>query len=572
MLNQLKKWLLVATMSVLTLSQSTYAFSLIEVPYQYYDDESYLDELEISSISSDNYEFEYCISSSAVVSFGIYYPLENDSAKVHMFDYNEEKEEGCYSAEWDGEYGNMHEIGTKGEEVPSGKYFYGLKVEAVDGVSYGSDFASDWVYVNEGDNSNDNDSDENDTGKSKKSIKAENSPQLKEVYLTKEEFDPGQHESTFLVFTITEKADVKVTAYQDGDKVETVFEKDDRSAGTYAVEWEADGLENEPGTYSLKVEVANSKGDDDAEMELKIKEDTKDAKKPNVIDDQVDQLPYNPKFNSIGISFKMDRDADVTVEIRDDSKVVATVIDEQSMLEGAHTVYWNGKDKYGEIADDGIYNYKIIAGNVKGKDVEKGYFSLVDASKAKNLYDRCGGFEDVTEDFKYCDAIQWAADNEIFQGYSDGSYKPNQAISRSEVLKVIFKAREVGILSYSGETFGFSDLQYDWYSPYIKTALSIGVINGYNDGTFRPHQSVNRAEALAMLLRTGQAKDGLIIPTNNYGQPYYDVPTGTAVWYLSYVWFAQIYNLSDNDYYFFPAQSMTRAEMADMLYRYQQNV
>ncbi|MBI4232330.1 S-layer homology domain-containing protein, partial [Candidatus Peregrinibacteria bacterium] len=407
---------------------------------------------------------------------------------------------------------------------------------------------------------------------SKKSTKAEETPRLKEVYLSKDEFDPGQHETTFIVFTLTEKADVKVTAYQGEDKLETFWEMDDRSAGTYAIEWEADDAEDEPGKYSIKVEAENSEGEDSVEVEVKIKEDSKDEKKPNILEDKVDQLPYNPKFNKLAITFNMDRDADVTVEIRDDSKVVATVIDEVSMVEGAHTVYWDGLDKYGTVADDGVYTYKIIAANVKGKDVEKGNFSVVDSSKAKNLYDRCGGFEDVTEDYKYCEAIQWAYDNEIFQGYFDGSFRPNQAISRSEVLKVIFKAREIGILSYNGETFGFTDLMYDWYSPYIKTALSLGVINGYDDGTFRPHQSVNRAEALAMLLRTGQAKDGIIIPTNNYGQPYYDVPTGAGVWYLSYVWFAQIYNLSDNEYYFFPAQPMTRAEMADMLYRYQKNV
>ncbi|MBI4231713.1 hypothetical protein HY605_00655, partial [Candidatus Peregrinibacteria bacterium] len=163
MLNQFKKWLFIATLSVFVFSQNAYAFSLIELDTTaLFGDEDTLKELEITSVDSDNYEFEYCISADAVVTFGIYYPLEDDSAKVHMFDYNEEKDEGCYSEEWDAEYGNMHEIGTKGEKVPSGKYFYGLKVEAVAGSSYGSDFKSDWVYIDEDDSQDDDADSDND--------------------------------------------------------------------------------------------------------------------------------------------------------------------------------------------------------------------------------------------------------------------------------------------------------------------------------------------------------------------------------------------------------------------------
>ena len=36
---------------------------------------------------------------------------------------------------------------------------------------------------------------------------------------------------------------------------------------------------------------------------------------------------------------------------------------------------------------------------------------------------------------------------------------------------------------------------------------------------------------------------------------------------MSYVWFAKEYNLTENDYYFYPDSNMTRGEMADMLYR-----
>ena len=128
----------------------------------------------------------------------------------------------------------------------------------------------------------------------------------------------------------------------------------------------------------------------------------------------------------------------------------------------------------------------------------------------------------------------------------------------------------VKTLSSSGENLGFPDVdRYGWYMPYLKSALSLGIVSGYPDGTFRPDNQVNRIEALVMMLNTGKVKYGLIIPTNTYGAPYYDTPNEESTkWYLSYAWFAQSYDLTDNDTYLFPDSSMTRAEMADMLYRY----
>ena len=65
--------------------------------------------------------------------------------------------------------------------------------------------------------------------------------------------------------------------------------------------------------------------------------------------------------------------------------------------------------------------------------------------------------------------------------------------------------------------------------------------------------------------------DGIIVPTNTYGQPYVDTPNEPDTkWYLSLVWYAKEHNLTDNQSYFYPDYGMTRGEMADMLYRYDQ--
>lgn len=254
--------------------------------------------------------------------------------------------------------------------------------------------------------------------------------------------------------------------------------------------------------------------------------------------------------------------------------MIATTIREKSVNEGHESLGWDGRDDNGNYIANGVYQYKIIAENYSGKDVEIGNFSVEETSGAKRLYDNCGSFDDVDSNYKYCDAIAWAQSEGIFGGYNDGTFRPNNAINRVEALKVILEAMDVNLLDAYGQHLGFYDTNPNtWYAPYLKTATSLGIVNGYKDGTFRPNITISRIEALKMILETGRVKHNIIIPTNVYGQPYYDTPnTGASKWYLSYVYFAKEFNLSDNEFYFYPQSNMTRGEMADMLYRYHMNV
>ena len=172
-------------------------------------------------------------------------------------------------------------------------------------------------------------------------------------------------------------------------------------------------------------------------------------------------------------------------------------------------------------------------------------------------------------DNPYCEAVDWAYANGIFTGYYDGSFGPDQAISRAEALKVILESNNISLLP-GGVYLGFSDVdKHEWYTSYIHTAMSLGIVQGYNDDTFKPDSAVTRIEALKILLETGEAKGEFVVATNTYGQPYFDTPNNADTkWYLSYVWFAKAYELNYNEMYFYPTEAMTRAEMADMLYRY----
>ncbi len=526
-----------------------YASDWITVESGFGGDKLKFIDLEVENKAFDPWndqevEFTFAINKSANITLKIY---DDEDKLIETIVDQKQYETGQYTLDWDGK--DMYN-----ENVNQGDYYYELKAEK-DGQK-----ASEAGYI-----------------KVKKGAEIDDTtvdPRLKDVYVTKPNFDPGKKEKTQIVFTATAKADVTVIIYDSGNNVvEELMDSNDLNPGTYTAEWDGSEAYGVEATYTYKVIAENSKGDDIASGTIEIEEDDKDKKKPNVSKDKVDAIPFRPQFETLYFTFNMDRDADVTIEIREYDDEIATVIKNSERNEGPQSIGWDGRDEYGEYLENGIYEYKIIAENYSGKDVEKGFFSIEDTGSAKHPFKNCGGFTDVDEASQYCEAIQWAKSEGIFQGYPDGSFKANQYINRVEALKVILKALGVNILSSTAENLGFPDVdRFAWYMPFLKTAMSLGIVQGYPDGMFRPNNQVLRVEALVMMLNTAKAKNNIVIPSQQYGQPYLDVINSQSTkWYISYAWFAKSYNLTSNSNYLYPDTPMTRGEMADMLYRLEQS-
>lgn len=86
-------------------------------------------------------------------------------------------------------------------------------------------------------------------------------------------------------------------------------------------------------------------------------------------------------------------------------------------------------------------------------------------------------------------------------GKSEGIFEPDSDVTRAEILKMILLNSGEDIpLSFEESTF--SDVgEEDWFYGYVMHGFDLEVVEGYDDGTFRPNEPVNRAEALTMLLR-----------------------------------------------------------------------
>ena len=80
----------------------------------------------------------------------------------------------------------------------------------------------------------------------------------------------------------------------------------------------------------------------------------------------------------------------------------------------------------------------------------------------------------------------------ILQGYTDGTFRPNAAITRAE-----FAAIAARFDKLSGGTKSFSDVPTDhWAYAAITSAAEKGWVTGYSDGTFRPNNAITRAEVV----------------------------------------------------------------------------
>lgn len=87
----------------------------------------------------------------------------------------------------------------------------------------------------------------------------------------------------------------------------------------------------------------------------------------------------------------------------------------------------------------------------------------------------------------------------IIKGTDESHFKPNATITRAELAAIMIRA--LG-LSESGDSSKFTDVNAsDWYAGAVAKAVEYGLIEGYNNGTFAPNQSITRQEALVILTR-----------------------------------------------------------------------
>lgn len=116
-----------------------------------------------------------------------------------------------------------------------------------------------------------------------------------------------------------------------------------------------------------------------------------------------------------------------------------------------------------------------------------------------------GDFTDVADGDWYAQAVNWAASVGVVNGFDDGTFQPNAAITREQMAAILrnyaaYKGLEV---TASGDLSTFTDAASvsDWAKESIQWAVGSGLLGGYEDGTLRPQGTTTRAEVASVLQR-----------------------------------------------------------------------
>jgi hypothetical protein len=109
-----------------------------------------------------------------------------------------------------------------------------------------------------------------------------------------------------------------------------------------------------------------------------------------------------------------------------------------------------------------------------------------------------GGFPDVSDDSPHANDIYTLAEAGVMGGYPDGTFRPDVAVTRGEVATVIVAAFE---LDAAPDTDRFNDIDGTPHEADIGVLGTLGVVEGYADGTFRPSEPITRATTASIIGR-----------------------------------------------------------------------
>ena len=168
----------------------------------------------------------------------------------------------------------------------------------------------------------------------------------------------------------------------------------------------------------------------------------------------------------------------------------------------------NGKDHYAYIIGYGNNDVRP-QNNITRAEVATIFFRLLtDETREANMT-KSNGYNDVKDGDWFCCAVSTLSKMGIIKGYEDGSFKPNDPISRAEFAAIAARFDPDGDKTPAT----FADVTSHWAKDEISIAANHGWIKGYEDGSFKPDQKITRAETMTLvnrvLNRLPEAKDDL---------------------------------------------------------------
>ncbi|MBB5149066.1 S-layer homology domain-containing protein [Ureibacillus thermosphaericus] len=284
-----------------------------------------------------------------------------------------------------------------------------------------------------------------------------------------------------------------------------------------------------------------------------------------VLDEYYNPLPITPDSISLasqngtltisGTTFTTTKAGQDRIYIMYNGKVVqsfpVTIVDapSQMTIKGAQEVVVGATQNYTVEAKDAegknlIYNANQVKWSVEGNIgtiTSTGQFKATTAGSGK-IIATLGSktvsipvkvkekviFKDVPTNHPYFNEISYSVKNNIVTGYSDGTFRPTENISREHAAVILTRVLKLDTTNVQNPNFKDVPTNYPYYKE-IAAAANYGLVSGKNDGTFDPKGKLTRAQmakilAIAFELHGSESKSTKFkdVPTNHWAYPYID--------------------------------------------------
>lgn len=258
-------------------------------------------------------------------------------------------------------------------------------------------------------------------------------------------------------------------------------------------------------------------------------------------------ITYPPTLPTTG-------NGDVTVSParpeRGDTVTVTVEPDDRYKVEDVTVTDRNGDPVEVSLKNDGTYTFVQPAGKV---EIEVTY--AVDMP-----------FTDVPKDAWYIDGAEYVYANYIMNGTGETTFGPNTTVSRGMIVQILYNL--VGNPDVEGDT-DFTDVTDDyWSAKAIAWAVNNGVVNGFEDGTFRPDENMTR-EQMAAILQNFAYQMGLDVSASGDLSHFTDIPEGEHWSRDALAWaYAEGLLAGTSDSTMDPAEQASRAQIAVIMMRF----
>ncbi|MBU7006037.1 leucine-rich repeat protein [Phosphitispora fastidiosa] len=180
-------------------------------------------------------------------------------------------------------------------------------------------------------------------------------------------------------------------------------------------------------------------------------------------------------------------------------------------------------------------------------------------------------FSDVPAGVWYKEAVEFIAARGITSGTGDGSYSPDMRLTRGQFIVLLMNAYQIapanGADDNTGNTSSFADAGNTYYTSYLAAAKSLGIAKGVGNNMFAPDKEITRQEMFVLLYNALQLIDELPAAAVDKEIGTFDDAGLVAPWAneaMSALVQSDIVSGSDN--MLSPAETTTRAQMAQVLY------